>query len=399
MYRLLNALRTATVLLAAIGALGGCGNGTTAGNGTLSLALTDNPACGYDHVYVTIEKVRVHQNASADDNAPGWHEIVVSPARRIDLLTLTNGKLEELGETSLPAGVYNQLQLVLAENTTAPFANAVVPTGGTELPLVTPSGTETGLKASVNILVQVNQVARYAIDFDACQSVVKAGSSAQYLLQPVIAVLPLLGESGQRIVGYIDPTTLGATTRVSAQSGGVVYKATVPDAAGRFELFPVAPSETGYAVVITSTGRTTAVIRDVPVSTTTTTLGSSASPIALVASPTRVATGRVTLENDPFNTGAHVRVLQSLAGGPVIEVASMPVDADTGTFGFTLPLAPPLVTSYTLGVMPSSFAPDSEDPLLTSAGRYTLDVRILGLPTQTADISLLSGSAVRDFFF
>lgn len=400
MNRLLNALRTATVLLVGIVALGGCGgDGTTTGTGTLSLALTDHPACGYDHVYVTIEKVRVHQSAAVDDASAGWHEIVVSPARRVDLLTLMNGRLEELGETTLPAGVYTQMRLVLAENTTVPFANAVVPTGGTELPLVTPSGSETGLKANINVVVPAGQTARYVVDFDACRSVVKAGSTEEYLLKPVIAVLPVLGETGQRIVGHIDRATLGPTTVVSAQTGGVVYKATVPDASGRFELFPVAPSETGYAVVITSTGRATAVIRDVPVSTSTTTLGSSASPIVLVAAPTRVATGRVMLGGIPSETGAHVRVLQSLHGGPVIEAGSMPVDADTGTFSFTLPLTAPMVTHHSLGITPFSFAPDSTDPTLTSAGRYSLEARILGLPAQTADIAVLSGPAVRDFHF
>jgi hypothetical protein len=33
--------------------------------GTLRVSLTDAPACGFDHVYVTVEKVRVHSNAAA----------------------------------------------------------------------------------------------------------------------------------------------------------------------------------------------------------------------------------------------------------------------------------------------------------------------------------------------
>src|SRR5262245_56562253 len=68
------------------------------GAGTLRVALTDAPACGYDHVYVTVERVRVHMSSSASDNDGGWSEVVVSPAQRIDLLGLTNGELAELGQ-------------------------------------------------------------------------------------------------------------------------------------------------------------------------------------------------------------------------------------------------------------------------------------------------------------
>jgi hypothetical protein len=38
----------------------------------LRLSITDAPACGYDSVFVTIEKVRVHQSATAGDADGGW---------------------------------------------------------------------------------------------------------------------------------------------------------------------------------------------------------------------------------------------------------------------------------------------------------------------------------------
>ncbi|MGH7463390.1 MAG: DUF4382 domain-containing protein, partial [Longimicrobiales bacterium] len=95
-------------LVAASGILVACGGGGGgAADGTLRVALTDAPSCGYDHVFVTVEKVRVHQSSTASDADSGWREILVSPARRIDLLTLTNGVLTELGSTPLPAGNYS----------------------------------------------------------------------------------------------------------------------------------------------------------------------------------------------------------------------------------------------------------------------------------------------------
>jgi hypothetical protein len=116
------------VLLGALLACGGGGGGggsipvsatpapTAAEKGTLRLAMTDAPACGYDAVNVTVTRVRVHQAASAAESEAGWQDLPVNPPARIDLLSLTNGALFELGQLPLPVGKYTQLRLVLAEN-------------------------------------------------------------------------------------------------------------------------------------------------------------------------------------------------------------------------------------------------------------------------------------------
>lgn len=168
-----------------------CGGGS-ADSGTLRLALTDAPACGYDAVNVTIQKVRVHQSNSATDTDNGWSEIVLSPVKRVNLLDLTDGVLEELGQTSLPAGKYTQLRLVLADNDSAyPPANSVMPTGGGgEVALQTPSGEQSGVKTNIDIDVEAGKTADFVLDFNACKSVVVAGGSGQYLLKPVLTVNP-----------------------------------------------------------------------------------------------------------------------------------------------------------------------------------------------------------------
>ena len=191
-------------LLSACGGGGDNGAGTAADNaaagaggagvamGTLRLALTDAPACGVDKVFVTVDKVRVHQSSTSGESEAGWSEIVLAPAKRLDLLGLTNGVLAELGQKSLPAGKYQQLRLVLVENgSTAPFANAVVPTGSKdEVALSTPSADQSGLKIKTNIDVIANQTADFVIDFDACKSIVTTGNgnAAKYLLKPVLTV-------------------------------------------------------------------------------------------------------------------------------------------------------------------------------------------------------------------
>jgi hypothetical protein len=49
----------------------GCGDDGGGGTptGSLSVSLTDAPACGFDAVNVTVDKVRVHQSSSANENA------------------------------------------------------------------------------------------------------------------------------------------------------------------------------------------------------------------------------------------------------------------------------------------------------------------------------------------
>lgn len=400
MRRLPNLFSAAAALLAGAMFLSSCGGGGSGGStGVLSLSITDQPACGYEHVYITVEKVRVHQSDTAGDNDAGWHEILVTPARRLDLLALTNGVLEELGQTALPAGKYTQMRLVLAGNRGVPLANAVVPTGMSETALTTPSGQQSGVKMNVDITVEPDQVADFVIDFDACKSVVVAGASGQYLLKPVVRVIPVLGDAGQRIVGHVDPATLGAATQVSAQAGsGIVYKATIPDASGRFVLYPVPPGT--YNLVVASSGRATAVMTGVPVTATAyTQVGSDTVRIALAGSATANASGTVMLNASPVNTGAMVRAVQTLHGGPTVEVAGMPVDADTGAYGFALPTAAPQITAYVANPVSIAFAPDSADPTLTAAGKYALEALIDGLAPQTAAIDLAGGDVVTDFSF
>ncbi|HEU4375389.1 MAG TPA: DUF4382 domain-containing protein, partial [Telluria sp.] len=272
----------AATLTACGGGGGDSGSSTTPSTtmGTLAVSMTDAPACGFDQVNVTVNKVRVNQSATASDTDGGWTDITLSPAKKINLLNLTNGVLEALGQTALAPGHYSQLRLVLDANTGTGLANSVVATGSTtETTLTTPSATQSGIKLNNEFDVAAGQKVDLVLDFNACKSVVATGSG-KYLLKPVIKVIPTAVNG---ISGFVNPALVASHVMVSAQQNGVIVSATVPSSTGEFSLARLAPGN--YDVVITADGNAASVVGAVPVATTSsiTTLSTAAAPINLVA--------------------------------------------------------------------------------------------------------------------
>lgn len=392
-------LTLGSLVVAGLAACGG-GGGTAASNGSLRLAVTDAPSCGYDAVNVTIQKIRVNQNASASDTDSGWSEIVLNPALRVDLLSLTNGVLAELGQTPLPTGKYTQLRLVLADNAGAtPLANSVVLSSDkSELALTTPSGQQSGVKTNINIDIAANQMADFVLDFDACKSIVLAGSSGQYLLKPVVSVIPRF-ISG--VAGFVDLTLVNAGISVSLQNpDGSVVKATTPDSVtGKFLLQPV-EKPGSYSLVLTAPSRVTTVITGVKVeSELVTSVNTSATALSpsLAASASATATGTAPLET-------FVRVLQPLSstltgGTPTsVEVAGRFVNGilnnvTTGSYSYPLVVNAPLVAPYVALPGPLAFASDMD-----AAGKYTLSASLNGVTKTTAIGPLAAGSTVSNNF-
>ena len=364
-------LRAALAAGAAAGLVAACGGGGSAepGAGTLRLALTDAPACGYDAVHVTVDRVRVHQSAEAGEGDGGWSEIVLPAPRRIDLLTLTNGALEELGQTALPAGRYTQMRLLLAANKAAdPLANAVTPTGLDEVPLDTPSGSQSGLKMNVDIAVAAGQMADFVIDFDACKSVVPRGRSGRHNLKPVLRVMPRLAAAGARVVGYLDPALAGAT--VSVQMNGAPVLSTVPDPrSGRFDLYPVAPGS--YTLVNAGAGRATGVITGVPVTADAYTfVNAPTAPILLPPGAPRSVQAGVTARPDDT---VLLRALQTLTGGPMVEVLARLAAPDGTPVDLALASVAPMVAPYAAG---AAAVPFTADAALNVVGQYTVQVLV-----------------------
>ncbi len=374
-------------LLASCGGGGGSAGTMPGSTGTLQLSLTDAPACGFEQVNITIQKVRVHQSSTAADGDAGWSEIVLSPALRVDLLTLRNGVLATLGSTPLPAGHYTQMRLVLAANAgTAPPANSVVPSGGTEVALTTPSGAQSGLKANVDITVNADQLADFVLDFDACRSVVRAGASGQYLLKPVVTVMPRL-ISGVR--GSVDASIASGSTLVTLQQNGTIIKTTTPDGAGMYLLQPVLPGT--YDLVVTASGRSTAVVTGVGVSSgVLTSITTSPGGLNPPASFTGTLAGSVFTGSVPVD--ASVQATQMLSMGRMITVAQRSVDAGSGAYAYVLPVGAPMVASYAAATT-LSFMADA-----AAAGKYSLNASAAGASKNAGPLSLGIGATLTTNF-
>jgi hypothetical protein len=368
-----------------------CGGGSGASStGTLKLAMTDAPACGYDHVYVTVNKIRVHQSATADGAAAGWSELSI-PSQRIDLLSLNNGVLQELGSLPLPAGTYQQIRLVLADNPNNPspgnpLANALVLSGtSNEIALSTPSGQQSGYKLQAHFDVQGGQVADMVLDFDACRSIVKAGASGNYNLKPVVSVIKRLTTA---IEGYVHPS-IAASVQVSTRDPGNNLRVTAPDPlTGKFTLAYL-PENTHYTVVVAGQNLTTAAVTNVPVSLATgvTVLNTSLAPIQPVASAMASVAGVVSNSSSALLTDAVVAARQTLSTGESIDVASTGVNTSTADYSLSLPLAAAVKAPYASGAA-LSFTTDSMVP-----GRYNVTGTATAYTAQSTNPVLDLGAA------
>ena len=340
--------------------------GSSAGTGTLSVSMTDAPACGFDHVFVTVQQVRVNGDSGADTSGSGWVDISVNPPQRVDLLSLTNGVLATLGQTALPAGTYQQIRLVLSANSSSTSANSVVPTGGVETALDTPSAVQTGIKIIRPFTVAPDTLTDLVLDFDACKSIVRRGNGT-FGLKPVVTALPTV------VSGSVTGVLTGAPgASVFAERAGVVVKATVADANGGFTLSPIEQSSTAgtvdVVIVPTATNaRATGIVRNVPVvAGSSTAVATSAAPIDLPASVFRRVSGSVS----PLSAQSTVRAFQ-VSGGLSYEIASTESASDTGAYSLfltqpALPAAAPMVGTYATP-LPVALSADN-----SAAGKYTI---------------------------
>lgn len=355
--------------------LSACGNNRDDINSGMSVAITDAPACGIDHLYLTIQRVRVNENAAAAESDPGWVDITPATPPRIDLLSLSNGLMLALGQTQMPVAAYQQLHLELASNSTAQTVNTIVPSGGSEQALDTLDMPKDGLTLVAPIAMRSDAMTEVVLDFDVCRSVVQRGDGS-YALRPAISSTQMQVSGG--IAGYVDATDAGAS--VYAEINGNIVKGTRADSTGRFVLAPIPDSSTAgnYDVVVVQDGHASAIITGVPVTAgASTVVASRADAILLPASAMRTATGTAL----PATALATVYAKQQV-GGRLFATQLINANADTGAWGLRLAAGSPLVAVF--GPLPLGFLPDDGD-----AGHYLVStVPVVGTSQNLpADVS------------
>ncbi len=398
-----------------------CGGGSssmvTPGMATINVSISDPPSCAvptsgataalaggtaapagtFSSVFVTIRSIQAHTSASADNNSSGWQELapqLVSAPVQVDLLNLpANGQclLEQLGSTSLPAGDYQQIRLILLANA-APSGpvpssnkcsslgnvfNCVVDTIGTHT-LNLSSEVDTGLKIPPGqimggpIHVAAGQSVDLNIDFNTCASIIKEGNGG-FRLKPALTagvVSPnMTGISGQIVDSATSQPIAGAIVTLQfADSSGTdrIIRQELTDSTGHFGFCPL-PSGATFDVVtdaLTSSGTAynATVVLNVPGGTNLGAVPLVAETPATAGASTGPGTIQGTITAINGITGASI-------DGAVSALQSVTVSSTSRTF--TVPLFPNSNADFTVT---SSTSCPSTAPKGAFCGSYTLVV-------------------------
>lgn len=191
-------------------------------NAHIQISLVDAPAA-YEAVNVDVQEVHVRFGAAdSDESENGWEDISDFDPEVINLLDLVNGKEEVLVDREIPTGTLGEVRLVLGEN------NSLTMDGQTTA-LKVPSGSSSGLKIKLNEDLLAGVTYKLVLDFDAAKSIVQAGNSGKFNLNPVIHA-SMEAQTGA-IAGSVDPATEGIVVYAIVGEDSV---STYTDATGDF---------------------------------------------------------------------------------------------------------------------------------------------------------------------
>lgn len=347
--------------------------------GTVAMAVAAEPACGFDAVNVTVTKMRFHPSATAVASDPGWTEITLQPARRINIAHMNNGVTQALSSAALLPGHYAQTRLVIDANSNGDTTNSVVLAGTTaELPLLTQAAALDGVAVGPGFDIANGQSMTLVAGFDACRSVVPNNNGSQYLLRPVVKAMTTVRNG---IDGFVATSLLGSHVRVTAQQNGVIVRATEPDpVTGEFFLARLDPGS--YDIVIIADNRAASVIAAVPVASavSTTALNTAATPITMQAGATGHVTAFLNLSPISLVEPAYGSASQKFASGLSVVMGYRVADLAVGAVDFhQAPMTAPQLAVYSAT---SALSFTAQPDVLPAVSRYTVAATAPGYITR-----------------
>lgn len=167
--------------------------------GQMNISLTDAPA-DYQEVNIDVQGLRIHYTPTSDDTATSdgrWIDLPVDPMK-VNLLELTNGVDTLISSAELEPGSYKELRLILGDDNDVMVDSTVED-------LKVPSGQQSGYKIKFNTELEAGEEVDVVVDFDAGQSVHKAGKSGKYILKPVLKAFVEDSDEVGSIAGAVEP--------------------------------------------------------------------------------------------------------------------------------------------------------------------------------------------------
>jgi hypothetical protein len=358
------------ILLVMAAAFVGCGGGaggakTSPAPATVNVSVSDPTTCSvgasgpYLHIFVTITDVQINASATASDNDTSWVDLtpnLKSAPQQVDLLGLANSQcfLASLGSTTaLQPGSYQQIRVILADNSVKPAndackgvaANCVVL--GTDpfspKPLLLSSESKTGIKipsgqiAGGQFTIAAGETKDLNLDFDSCASIVVQGNG-QFRLKPVLHAGEVSLTSASINGKLVDQATgqpiSGGKAIVALEqkdTNGIdrVVMQTTPASDGTWNFCPV-PAGTYDVVAVAVSGSNVAYAATI---TTGVTPGAAVGTVKMFATQ-GASTAPATLQGDvtTANTSA------AGTGADIALSALQQVTINTTSLTFTIPV-------------------------------------------------------------
>lgn len=176
--------------------------------GLFRVHLHDDPISIDGHVIsavnITVESVSIH-------GPGGWIDLSQNEPQKFDLLKLVNDASIVLGNAVLPAGMYQEIRLVLGQEHS-------ISVDGAETPLKTQSGEQSGIKLKGPFTVSTGALTNITLDFDAAQSI-QFNKGVGWSLKPVIGIESVTSQEGVVVADLVKAASGGL---VAAPSGASV---------------------------------------------------------------------------------------------------------------------------------------------------------------------------------